>query len=540
MCNPHNNIRKGASLADKKAHAKDHKRWSRRNFIRGLGLTAGTGMMLAKTPISAIASSPLAYLLNEAANEDRVFVLIRLKGGNDGLNTIVPLYDYSTYQSYRPNIALAENSLLGLSNEFGMHPNLQNIKSLWDDGKMKVVNNVGYDNHSLSHFRSTDIWGSASDASEVINSGWLGRFLENEYPDYLMTPPPNPPAIQIGSSGSLLFNGAGESNTNYSLAVTSPDELFEIAQTGQLYDTQNIPDCHYGTQLEYLRTVANTTFIYADIIKQAYDNSSTEIDFTTSLGNQLALVSRLIKGGLGTKFYVVSLDGFDTHAGQLNSHAQLMNNLSSAVREFYEDLGAKGKDVLSMTFSEFGRRVQQNASQGTDHGTAAPIMLFGEGLNGNGFIGTGPDLDDLDNNGNLKFGTDFREIYASVLENWLCIDPDLVNNILGQSFDRLDIGLTCSPQVSSPSLAGYQLQHEARYTSDGQIIIRYTLPNTMFTKVEVFNILGQSVAKLHQGRQSRGEHQLTFRGGSQFAPSSYVYRIEANGQAYSNKIVLMR
>ena len=545
MCNHHNNdqakdkkMRHGAALEHGKAHEQDHKQWSRRNFLRGLGLSSGA-LMLGKTPLMAEGASPFAFMLN-TSTEDRILVMIRLSGGNDGLNTFVPLYDYGTYQANRPQIGLAQNELSNLSPEFGMNSVMNSLMPMWQEGQMKVVNSVGYEDQSLSHFRGTDIWNSASNPEDIVASGWLGRFLENEYPDYLTNGPEEPPAIQIGSVGSFLFNGSD--NTGYGVSLTDPEQLFEIAQTGQLYDVANLPDCHFGEQLGYLRAVANSSFRYADVINQAYENASTQATYPNDgLGQQLELVARLIKGGLGTKMYMVTLGSFDTHAGQVNDHNTLLNNLAESVSAFFEDLAIadKAQDVLAMTYSEFGRRVNQNAAGGTDHGTAAPVMLFGEGLNGNGFLGQNPDLGNLDDNGNLLHGTDFRQIYATVLENWLCIDSELVDNILEQSFERMDdLGLVCNPAVSSPSLPGYTIQHEARYAPNGEISIHYTLPNTMYVRIEIFNLLGQSMKVLYNGRQSGGQHILPFNGGSRLAPSTYLYRIEANGQAYSRQIVV--
>lgn len=542
MCehNHHNkNNRHGSAIEHGKAHEKDHKSWSRRTFLKGLGMAGGAGMMMGSNAVSALAASPFSYMLNNSPS-DRILVLIRLKGGNDGLNTLIPLYDYGVYQSNRPNIAIPENNVINLNDEIGMNPNMQNLMSLWQSDKMKVVSGVGYPDHNLSHFRSTDILHSASDSNIVDDSGWLGRFLENEYPDFVTDPPAKPPAVQIGSVGSILFNGSAGDTDSYAFSVTDPEQLFEIAQNGRLYDVENLPDCYYGEQLGYMRTVVNNTFRYAEVIKEAFDGASNDVNYSTSLGNQLSLVARLIKGGLGAKFYVVSLDGFDTHAGQLNNHNNLLNNLSTAVQEFYDDLsfGEWDRDVLSMTYSEFGRRVQQNASQGTDHGTAAPMMLFGPGLNGSGIVGTNPDLNDLDGTGNLKYSTDFRDVYASVLEKWLCIDPMLVENIMGQSFAGVDLGLNCETATSSPSLPGFSLNHEARYAPDGRTFVYYNLPETKYVKVEIFSILGQPLQILHKGRQSAGEYQFEVKGGSKFAPSQYVYRIEVNGQAYSKVLAM--
>lgn len=536
--NTKNKMRHGAALEHGKAHQKDHQRWSRRGFLRGLGLTGGAGMLLGGTPINAMAASPFGFLLNSGV-EDRILVLIRLEGGNDGLNTFVPLYDYSTYQSNRPNIALGANQTTDLGN-FAMHSAMDSLLPMWDAGQMKVVNNVGYENHNLSHFRSTDIWSSASDADVVDTAGWMGRFLENEYPDYLMNPPEVPPAIHIGSVGDILFNGTDENRTSYSVFVPDPDSLEEIALQAELYNTTDIPECYFGDQVQYLRQVANSTFRYAEVLHQAYLQGTNDVTYNEhDFHNQMKLVARLIKGDLGTKIYMVSIGGFDTHANQLGQHSNLLNQLSTGISNFFTDLADKGKEVLCMTFSEFGRRVNQNASNGTDHGTAAPMMLFGQGLNGSGFLGDNPNLNNLDAAGNLQYSTDFREIYATLLENWLCIDSDLVDNILGQSFDRMDVGLTCNPSVASPTLPGYRLQHEARYGHDGHIHIHYTLPELMFVKVELFTILGQPVATLHKGRQGQGPHQVHFQASSRFAPANYIYRIEANGQAYSGKIMVI-
>ena len=347
--------------------------------------------------------------------------------------------------------------------------------------------------------------------------------------------------MQIGGGGSLLFEG-GANATSYSLAVSSPEQLFEIAQTGSLYALDNLPECTYGEQLGFLRTVANTTFEYAEIIKEKFDEGENAVNYAGSLGQQLSLVARLIKGGLRTQFYVVTLGGFDTHANQNGTHDSLMASLSSAVSSFYADLqqGDRDEDVLAMTFSEFGRRLQQNASAGTDHGTASPTMLFGPSLNGNGIIGADPDLDDLDANGNLKFTTDFRSIYATVLENWLCIDSDLVDDLLFRNLDRLDLGLQCQP-VSTTQVADFaRLKHEVRYDDRGQSHIYYELDRTAYVKVDIFNLSGQHIKSLQKGRQSEGQYTLPVQLQQNFVMAPLVYRISVNDKSYSKTFPLLR
>jgi len=240
---------------------------------------------------------------------------------------------------------------------------------------------------------------------------------------------------------------------------------------------------------------------------------------------------------------MVTLDGFDTHANQNGSHPYLMANLANSVQAFYEDLAAAGMAhrVLSMTFSEFGRRIEQNASGGTDHGAAAPLLLFGEGLNGNGFVGANPNLQDLDNVGNLKYDLDFRQIYSTVLENWLCIDANLVDEALGRNFDRLPaLGLTCQTPTATNSYQATVLQHRALY-DQGRIVIEYAIPASMPVKVQIFDILGRPVETLFEGYQIEGTHQHSFQTwGNRLTSGIYVYHITAGRQSYSRKIRVTR
>ncbi len=529
--------RLGSKLSDGKAHEQDHKRWSRRDFLFNMGLAGGAGFLFNKFPLKALATSPLSYALN-ALETDRVLVLIRLKGGNDGLNMIVPVYDYGTYQSLRPNIALSQSDLIDLGEGNAIPNTMAPIQPLWNEGKLKVVQSIGYPSQNLSHFRSNDIWSSASDADQIDNTGWLGRLLENEYPDYLMNPPTMPPAIQIGGQGSIVFNSL---TASMSMTMTNPTELFEIAQNGQLHDTENLPDCDYGEALGYVRAVTNSTYIYAGVIKEAYDSSTTDADYTTSLGDQLALVARLIKGNLGTKIYMVELDGFDTHADQNTNHPALMQNLSKAVADFYEDLGTTFQNkVLSMTYSEFGRRVQQNASGGTDHGAAAPLLIFGGEMDGNGFVGTNPDLQNLDEVGNLAFTTDFRQVYATVLQDWLCVHPDTVNSLLGQNVERLDnLVVPCQSIVGIQNTAFTPIKHRVIKDINANTLIEFSLEQEAAILLQLIGITGQVVAQIEQSYRTSGVHRIALDRRALGLPAGpYIYRLVVNGQAVSGKVLL--
>ncbi|WP_020566951.1 DUF1501 domain-containing protein [Neolewinella persica] len=536
------NLRRGTSLEDDSAHIADHQQYGRRSFLRTLGLGSAATLAAAGLPATGLYGFPLAAALNENFS-DRKLVLIRLKGGNDGLNTIVPLYALDRYRSLRPTVAHAESNLVGLNSDFGIPAAMQPLKGLWDDGRMRVVNSVGYEDHNLSHFTGADIMASGNANPDENGDGWLARYYVNQNPDYRTDLTGDPPAIKIGGPTSVLFNDSDKIDISANFA--NADRLEDLAQTGVLYDNLNAPDdCYHGEQVLFLRTIANAATLYSTAIAEAYQNSITEAEYTSSLGEQLRLVARLIKGGLKTQFYLVTLDGFDTHVGQNGSanHPGLLNNLSTAVAAFYEDLAAgdKEEEVLAMTYSEFGRRVQENGVSGTDHGTALPVMLFGPALGGSGTHGRNPDLDDLDATGNLRFGTDFRSLYATLLENWLCIDAGTVNEILGGDYARVgELGLACSPTSSTlfPAVAT-GLQHRVITRSALAYELELTLPRATRLEVEIVAFSGQRLQRLGGRLYPAGTHRLAFtlpqlRG----HVAAVGYSIRANGQRYGGKFI---
>ena len=533
-----NKKRRGSSLEHGKAHTNEHRTWSRRNFLKNMGLTGGTAAVLGGVSVSAMASPRWNVLA--AGQEDRAIVLIRLAGGNDGLNTIIPLNQYDIYANARPTLKVEQNQSWNLSDEYAMPNYMQDLESMWGDGKMKVLHNVGYAEQNLSHFRSIDIWEAASEPNELDSSGWLGRLAMNQFPDLILNPPEYPVAIQIGGYGSVTFNN--EDLVNIGFSVTDPAELEAIAQNGELYDPSMVSDCYTGSQLSFMRATTNNTFKYAEVIPEVYANAVNSVEYSGDLGEQLALIARLIKGGLQTKMYMVSIDGFDTHANQELGHPGLLNQIASQVKLFYDDLAAVGKDndILTMTISEFGRRINENGSLGTDHGAASPLMMFGPGLEGSGFHGTGPDLSNTDEVGNLIYETDFRSVYATVLQEWLCIDSEAVNTVLDGDFDRLDLGFECQGvSVFKPDVAP-TLDSQVRYLPDGSLALHYDLPIGGDVRVDLFNVMGQKMQTLHTGYQSRGAQVVPFRPNHRFPSGSYIIRLALNGQAVSKKVRVVR
>ena len=524
-------------------HKQEHERWNRRSFLQALGLAGGGTMMLANTNITASRPSELTRAI-AAADTDNILVLVRLKGGNDGLNTIVPLYDYDNYANLRPTIKIPEKSLYKLSDNFGIPPAMKDLESMWGEGAMKVIHGVGYENQDLSHFKSSNIWAN-SDIEDLEDSGFMGRYYEELHPDFLSNPPKIPAAIQIGSIGNLIFDGRGVSN--YAVTVANPKQLRGIAENEGLHGLNDVPDCTYGDRLKYLRSVTNNTFTYAKTISEAYfKGGAPSVQYEVNpeggkrkLGEQLKIVAQMIKGGLGTRVYMVSLGGFDTHGNQAEDHAELMTSLSNSVKVFYEDLKTAGLEekVLTMTFSEFGRRAEENGSKGTDHGQAAPVMLFGPAIDDNGFIGTHPSLTDLDRIGNLKYSFDFREIYASVMKDWLCIDAGAVDRaLLGKTFEPRSFGFTCRG-IDDDILTVLNFFHSTSQ-QNGQTYLHIKKNNTSHINITLYDATGAKVKTIKNEMRGPGKETINISEeiGRGYSTGIYLYRILNGDDKYSAKI----
>lgn len=543
MCDNH--IHRGISLKDKDAHQEDHQSWSRRGFMQTLGLAGGAALTFGGFSVKAMASGAAMPLMFDRNNDKRILVLIRLKGGNDGLNTIIPIYDYGTYSQARPNIAIESSDLIRLNDEHAIPKSMESIMNLWNDGSMKVINTVGYPEHNLSHFTSSDVWNTADPGieSNPNKSGWLGRYILENNPNYLDDLPDVPGAIKISSGSNVAFQTGDE--IDMAVNFNTPDRLLSVAESGSAFDVDNLPnDCYYGEQVGFLRTLLNATYQYAPVISDAYSRGMNAVEYEQNeLSRQLAIVAKLIKGNLGTRLYMVTLDGFDTHENQAQKHPKLLRELSTAISSFYADLKSSQQDkhVLSMSFSEFGRRIKENDG-GTDHGTAAPVMMFGPSLNGNGILGDNPDLQDVDQTGNLKHSTDFRSIYASILEYWLCMSSEEVDHIMGSSFERMDnLGFKCRRRrrLSLSDANRHDSIHYSVADGYGGESIHFRLNQPGNVHVSIYAITGQKVATLYDGFEMEGDHQVTYRPkfmGITAAP--LVYRLIVDGRQYSGKFMV--
>ena len=359
---------------------------------------------------------------------NKVLVILQMSGGNDGLNTVIP-YRNDIYYKSRPRLGIERSKILSLTDEAGLHPALTGFKELYDDGSMGIMNSVGYPNPDRSHFRSMDIWHTGSESKEYWTTGWLGRYLDAQCkgcdkPTY---------ALELDDTLSLAMKGEEAK----AIAMKDPKRLFGTANQRFFKDVMQQHKDEPGEQpVDYLYKTLSETVSSADYIFEKSKLHPSKAEYPkTELGQNLKTIASLIFSDINTKVYYVSHGSFDTHVNQQMQQQRLFTEMNDAVRSFTKDLKDNGRfdDVLLMTFSEFGRRVSQNASGGTDHGTANNMFLIGGGVKEKGLINPMPDLSDLDE-GDLKYKVDFKNVYATVLKNWLAAD-DMA--ILKKKYDYL-------------------------------------------------------------------------------------------------------
>ncbi|MBL7999418.1 MAG: DUF1501 domain-containing protein [Candidatus Kapabacteria bacterium] len=512
----------------------------RRNFLSILGTGAALPVMMNGLCVRAFASdTPFLSLLANVACEDRILVLVQLAGGNDGLNTVIPLDQYSVYKAVRPNIAVAETAALKLTNATGLHPNMTGMQQLFTQGKLRVVQSVGYPTPDFSHFRSTDIWLTASDYDKIIDTGWLGRWLDTQYPGFPAGYPnaamPDPVAIQIGNTVSTALEAK---QANMGMAFTDPKTYFNINNYGA--GTQQ--NTRFLQELDYIRQTGLQIQNFATPVKNAAAKATNKSSLYPAanqnpLADQLKIVAQLIAGGLRTRIYIVTHSGYDTHSSQNNagsgtpfSHPQLLQQLSQAISAFQDDLRLLGIEdkVTGMTFSEFGRRIKQNGSNGTDHGAAAPMFIFGSNVQ-SGILGANPSIPaavTLEDNIPMQF--DFRSVYASLFRDWFCVNESDVKSLLFADFPYLPIMKTSKPtdvneqgesvnqaKLSvSPNPAMNEIR--VRYISEGNPV-----------RISLFDYTGREIEVVDSMTPQHGEHELSI-DVSQHCSGNYYCRVSSS------------
>ncbi len=463
------------------------------------------------------AFSPL-MLQSCAGINERVLVLVRLIGGNDGLNTIVPLDQYSTYANFRPTVRIPDTGSdayinldpsLPIQDQVGLHPVLGPFKDLYDSGEMTVIQGVMYDYQDRSHFKSTDLWMMGGDGTGLNNnpgSGWLARYLENSFPGVAGNPNlfSSPLALQLAEKKpALLFQGEHSHGISTNLSGQDVSGYYSVVSGIGGAPVDNVPSSEHGDLLDYIMEVEKNANVYSQAVSNAFNSGSNALTYPAfDLADQLKTVARLVNGGIQTKVFLVSLGGFDTHGDQIDPtmgvsvgrHAELLDELAQSMKAFMNDIKALGIEdkFLTATFSEFGRKVKENGNYGTDHGGAAPMFIMGSCING-GVLGTNVDLSEATDNNNYQIETkqyDYRNIYATILQDWLGADTSIVdlsltdNNNPAASYTtaKLDTLISSGCKVD-PNCYIINFNVNVNEIEEGSDIVFYPVPARNFVNI---------------------------------------------------------
>jgi len=535
---------------------------NRRNFLKKMTLTGAAPFMLSGIPVYLFARQSQLQQVAAGSLNDKVLVILQLHGGNDGLNTIVPVDQYSLYYNLRPNIAIPTNgsrkyipldSTLPIEDQVGLHPDMIGAKELYDQGKMAIVQGVSYENNNGSHFRGRDIWFMGGGYNDYFGSGWMGRYLDESYPGYPDNYPndqmPDPLGLEIGTGISLAFHR--ESGIPAGLSVQNPQQFYDLINStgGEL--PASIADSHYGDELEYIMGIEQQSNQYASRLKQVYEQGSNSSviypekyplnapqgSLKNRLAGQLRLIARLLSGGIKTKIFLARIGGFDTHAEQvepydatMGKHAALLYHISSAMKAFQDDLRNLGLEdrVVSLTYSEFGRRPESNGSWGTDHGTGAPMLVFGKAVKP-GIIGSNPDLANLVRN-NVPQQYDYRQPLTTILQDWLGADDATLDKTLFGEFKNQKLDLIGEVTSSKDVFFDRRFRLENCYPNPVKDIttIGFHINKSAIVKITVYDEQGRVMQEVINQQMTPGAHEVqvdlrTLKAGK------YIYRLETDG-----------
>lgn len=582
---------------------------SRREFLKKLPLAMSIPFTLGGLSMRAMGQdNTLTHLAAASQDDGRVLVILQMHGGNDGLNCCIPIERYDDYYSMRSNIAIpAKNSLrkyipldstLDAASQIGFHPDMLAMKSLYDQGRMTVVQGLSYKNNNGSHFRGRDIWFMGGSYDDYLQSGWLGRYLKGEYEPYeyptdFLNPavPDNkmidPLAIEIGSDVSLIFHQDGNIPTSISLydvpQFANLVQDLEGFEDERLSDPRGIPPATlagspYYKELHWILDLEEKSKDYSERLRQVYDlGKDTSITYpslypfnapTGSLKNplsyQLKMVARLLAGGCKTKIFLVKIGGFDTHADQvekydttMGGHASLMYHISTAMKAFQEDLRSRSieDNVLTVTTSEFGRRVKSNGSYGTDHGTACPLFIFGKGAQP-GVVG---EAYKVTNSNNLEMQVDYRNVYANLMRDWMGVSDDRLNKIFPNADLPGDVtkGLMTTGTSDGTMFQSLPLAQQTITGNEGFIGNRFALedcfPNPAISKttvhfrvnsayhvkINLFDNQGKMKKAMVDGVYAPGEHKVEV-DLTGLAAGNYIYELKTGFYKESKKLLITK
>ncbi len=572
----------------------------RRKFLKKIPLIAGAPFALQGIPINVFAKNNAFMRLAEQSTNDKVLVILNMDGGNDGLNTFIPVEQYDQYYSRRANIAIpAKNGVrkyipldgtLASPDQVGLHPDMIGIKELYDKGRMRLVQGVSYKNNNGSHFRGRDIWFMGGDYDDYYSSGWVGRFLNQEYEpkqyphDFPNADMKDPLAIELGSDVSLVFHQEGNIPTSISLGG-DPESFAGLVDSLEGFTDQGIDprgkppemltNSAYEKELSWILNLEEKSEDYAARLLEVYQKSSaTSVTYpekypfnapkglaTNRLTPQLQLIARLLDGGgagagVKTKVFMVKIGGFDLHAEQvegydptMGNHAALLHHISSAMKSFQDDLKARGLEdkVLTVTVSEFGRRIGSNGSYGTDHGTGGPIMIFGKGVNP-GVTGTNPDV----SKDNVEMQFDYRQVYANILKDWMEVSPEKIENeiFFGNFIDgaREEGGMyEPLPLIRTGEITGAKTFKESRFyledcaPNPANQFANFSFYINKATEVDfrIVDVKGKIIRTILHDQKQAGKHTVHVNL-ADLPQGIYLYEIRAGFFTDTKKLVIRR
>jgi uncharacterized protein (DUF1501 family) len=569
----------------------------RRSFLKKLPLAVSVPFTLAGIPMQVMGENILTKLIRSADNvNDKVLIILQLHGGNDGMNTLIPVEQYDLYYSRRPNIAIpAKSSLrkyipldstLPSENQVGLHPDMQAIKGMYDTGRAAFVQGVSYENNNGSHFRGRDIQFMGGGADDYLQSGWVGRYLNQVYSPYtypadfpLETPNPenlemlDPLGIEMGNDTSLIFHQQG--NIPTSISLPSNLEAFsnlvnELPGFEEgVADPRGIPpdvveNSAYWKEMNWILGLEQKTDDYAQRLFEVWTaggESSVSYPETypfnapsgskrNPLSDQFQLVARLLGGGCKTKVFMVRIGGFDTHADQTTSydptmggHAALLYHISATMKAFQDDLKSRGLEdrVLTVTTSEFGRRINSNASYGTDHGTGGPIMIFGKGVKA-GVSGRAPDLTNSEVN-NVEMQFDYREVYANLLHNWMGASETDVNNIFYGDYLNGNLEPLATTVITGKDNEfvekRYKLEQNYPNPAKDATTIGFRINDTLQVIIDLMDSRGSKIRNLVNTVFEPGYHSIPV-SLSGLQPGMYLYQMKAGAFKDIKKLMVTK
>ncbi|HEY0744288.1 MAG TPA: DUF1501 domain-containing protein [Chryseosolibacter sp.] len=565
---------------------------SRRDFLKSLPVAMSVPFTIAGIPVNLMRDNALTRMAKESLSNDRVLVILQMHGGNDGLNSVIPVDDYELYYSKRANIAIpAKNSLrkmipldatLAPEKQVGLHPDMQAMKDLYDRGRLSIVQGVSYKNNNGSHFRGRDIWFMGGSFEDYYQSGWVGRYLQQEiapkqYPqEFPNAEMPDPLAIEMGSDVSLIFHQQG--NIPTSISIDNPEAFANLVKELEGFideevDPRGIPpqfleNSPYYNELDWILSLEDKSKDYAERLAQVYAAgnlitghtsypekypfNAPEGSYKNHLTPQLQIIAKLLSGGCKTKVFLVKIGGFDTHADQvesydptMGSHAALMYHISSAMHAFQEDLRKRGLEdrVLTITTSEFGRRIYSNGSFGTDHGTGGPMFIFGKGVKP-GVVGNVPDL----TKANVEMQYDYRLIYGNIVKDWLLVDDARLNEIFpglmtaqgtsdGVKFESIPLAQQVITGLDSFIGDRFALEDCYPNPAKDKTKVSFRINSTTLVRIDLFDKQGKKMSEWVNDTYTPGTHSKEI--DLQNLPAgNYIYQMKAGFFQQSKKLVI--